>query len=331
MTTAYKSISRFSMCAVLLAAAGAHAQSAAPVGTGFVPGKAIRIVVPSSVGGSTDAVTRHLANRFTEGLGHTVVVDFRPGAGSVLGTDFVAKSAADGHTLLAAPASLSMSPGLYKLPFDPLRDLSPVSQLVAFPNLLVVHPSLPVKSVRELIALAKLRPGELHFGSSGIATGTHMSMELLKFATGINLVHVPYKGGAPGVIALLSGEMQVNFATITTSLPHVKNGRLRALAVSGAKRSLAAPEIPTIAEAGVKGFEYSSWIGLLAPAATPRGLINRLNMESVKAVQSPALKDYFTAEGAVAVGNSPEEFGAVVAAEIARWNKVIKAAGIKAE
>ncbi len=319
------------LCAAFVHAGAAAAQAVTPGTALFNPGRPIRIVVPSSAGGSTDFVTRQLAQKLTEALGQQVVVDFRPGAGSVIGTDLVAKAAPDGHTLLAAPASLTMSPGLYKLPFDPLRDLAPISQLAAFPNILVVHPSLPVNSVSDLIALARARPGQLHFGSSGIATGTHLSMELFKYMAGIDLVHVPYKGGAPGTIALIRGEVQANFATITTGLPHVKTGRLRALAVSTAKRSSAAPTLPTVAEAGVKGYEYASWIGLLAPSGTPRHLIERLHAESVKAVQTQEMKDIFTAEGSAAVGNTPEEFGAIIRTEVARWMKVIKAAGIRSE
>ncbi len=317
--------------AAIIQAGAAAAQGVTPSAGPAYPGKPIRIVVPSSAGGSTDFVTRQLAQKLSEALGQSVVVDFRPGAGSVIGTDLVAKAAPDGYTLLAAPASLTMSPSFYKLPFDPVRDLAPISLLAAFPNILVVHPSLPVKSVRELIAFSKARPGQLNFGSSGIATGTHLSMELLKYTAGINLVHVPYKGGAPSIIALLGGEVQVNFATITTALPHVKTGRLRALAVSTKRRSSAAPSVPTVAEAGLKDYDYASWIGLLAPAGIPRPIIARLHTESVKAVQTQEMKDIFTAEGSEAVGNTPEEFAAIVKTEVARWMKVIKAAGIKAE
>jgi tripartite-type tricarboxylate transporter receptor subunit TctC len=265
-------------------------------------------------------------------LGQSVIVDNRPGAGSVIGTDVVAKSAPDGYTLLAVAASFSMSPSLYKnLPFDPVRDFAPISLLSSLPNILVVHPSLPVKSVKELIAFAKARPGQLNFGSSGMATGTHMSMELLKHMTGIEMVHVPYKGGAPSVTALMSGEVQITFATISTALPHVKSGRLRALAVSTARRSPAAPEVPTIADAGVKGYDYASWIGLLAPAKTPPAIVSRLNAEAVKALQTPEIKAILAVEGSEPVGNSPEQFAAILNTEVARWAKVVKSAGIKAD
>jgi len=287
--------------------------------------------VPQSAGGSTDLVARPLAQRLGDALGQSVVVDNRPGAGSVIGTDLVAKAAPDGYTLLAVAASVTMSPSLYKLPFDPLRDLAPISQLSSLPNILVVHPSLPVTSVKELVAFVRQRPGQLNFGSSGMATGTHLSMELLMYMTGVRMVHVPYKGGAPGVSALLAGETQVNFATISTALPHVKSGRLRALAVSTAQRAAAAPEVPTIAEAGIKGYDYSSWIGLLAPARTPSAVVTRLNVESVKAIRTPEVKAILAVEGSEPVGNSPDEFSAIMQTEVARWMKVVKAAGIKGD
>ena len=312
--------------AVTLACAGVldgHAQN--------YPNKSIRIIVPQSAGGSTDLVARPLAQRLGDALGQSVVVDNRPGAGSVVGTDLVAKAAPDGYTLLAVAASVTMSPSLYKLPFDPLRDLAPISQLSSLPNILVVHPSLPVTSVKELVAFVRQRPGQLNFGSSGMATGTHLSMELLMYMTGVRMVHVPYKGGAPGVNALLAGETQVNFATISTALPHVKSGRLRALAVSTAQRAAAAPEVPTIAEAGIKGYDYSSWIGLLAPARTPSAVVTRLNVESVKAIRTPEVKAILAVEGSEPVGNSPDEFSAIMQTEVARWMKVVKAAGIKGD
>jgi tripartite-type tricarboxylate transporter receptor subunit TctC len=295
------------------------------------PTRPLRIIVPQSAGGSTDLVARPLAQKLADALGQSVVVDNRPGAGSVIGTDLVAKAAPDGYTLLAVAASVTMSPSLYKLPFDPVRDLAPVSQLTSLPNILVVHPSLPVSNVREFIALAKMRPGQLNFGSSGVATGTHLSMELLMYMTGIKLVHIPYKGGSLNVNALIGGETQVNFSTISTALPHVKSGRLRALAVSSATRATAAPDVPTIAESGVKGYDYTSWIGLLAPAKTAPAIIARLNAEAVKAIRTPDIKAILAVEASEPVGSSPAEFDLVMRSEVARWMKVVKAAGIKGE
>ena len=295
------------------------------------PTKPIRIIVPQSAGGSTDLVARPLAQKLADALGQSVVVENRPGAGSVIGTDLVAKAAPDGYTLLAVAASVTMSPSLYKLPFDPIRDLATISQLTSLPNILVVHPSLPVKSVRELVTFARSRPGQLNYGSSGVATGTHLSMELLMYMTGIRLVHIPYKGGSLNVNALIGGETQVNFSTISTALPHVKSGRLRALAVSTSKRAAAAPDVPTIAESGVKDYDYSSWIGLLAPAKTPQSIIARLNAEAVKAIRTPDIKAILAVEASEAVGSSPAEFDAVMKAEVARWMTVVKAAGIKGQ
>ena len=295
------------------------------------PSKPIRIIVPQSAGGSTDLVARPLAQQLAQTLGASVVVENRPGAGSVIGTDLVAKAAPDGYTLLAVAASVTMSPSLYKLPFDPLRDLAPISQLTSLPNILVVHPSMPIKSVKELIAFVKARPGQLNFGSSGIATGTHLSMELLMYMTGMKMVHIPYKGGSLNVNALIGGETQVNFSTISTALPHVQSGRLRGLAVSTAKRAAAAPDVPTIAQAGVPGYDYSSWIGLLAPAKTPQAIIAKLNAESIKAMQAPEMKAIMAVEASEPVGSTPDEFDTVMKTEVARWMKVVKAAGIKSE
>jgi tripartite-type tricarboxylate transporter receptor subunit TctC len=309
---------------VFIHAGAAHAQA--------YPTKPIRLIVPQSAGGSTDLVARPLAQKLTEVFKQAIVIDNRTGAGSTIGSDIVAKSAPDGYTLLAVAASFSMSPSLYrKLPFDPIRDFAPITQLSAFPNILVVQPSLPVKSVKELIAYAKARPGQLNFGSSGVATGTHLSMEQFMYLTGIKMVHVPYKGGAPSVNALLGGEVQVTFATISTALPFVKAGRLRALAVSTARRSASAPEVPTIAESGLPGYDYASWIGLLAPAKTPAAIVMKLNAEVVKAIRSPELKVILDVEASEPIGNSPEAFAAILKTEVARWAKVVKAAGIKAD
>jgi tripartite-type tricarboxylate transporter receptor subunit TctC len=308
---------------LLIAAACASAQN--------YPSKPVRIIVPQSAGGSSDLVARPLAAQLTQSLGQSVVVENRPGAGSVIGTDLVAKAPPDGYTLLVVAASVTMSPSLYKLPFDPVRDLAPISQLTSLPNLLVVHPSLPVKSVKELVAFAKARPGELNFGSSGVATGTHLSMELLTHMTGMKMVHVPYKGGSLNVNALIAGETQVNFSTISTALQHAKSGRLRALAVSTLKRSAAAPAVPTVSEAGVAGYDYSSWIGLLAPAKTPSAVVGRLNADANKAIHAPEMKAILAVEASEAVGTTPEEFDALMKREVTRWMQVVRAAGIKGE
>ena len=296
------------------------------------PSRPIRLVVPQSPGGSTDQVARPLARQLGEMLGQPVVVDNRAGAGSVIGTDIVAKAAPDGYTLLLVAASFTIGPSMYKrLPFDPERDFAPITLVSAFPNILVVHPSLPVTSVSELISYLRKNPGKANYSSSGMGTGTHLSMELLKHLTGIDLLHIPYKGGALSVNALLAGEVQVTLATISTALPHVKSGRLRALAVTSLERVSALPEVPTLAESGVPGYEYSSWIGLLAPAKTPRAVIEKLGAEAARAARTPEMRSIHALEGAEPVGNSPDEFASQIRAELSRWQKLVDATGIKAD
>lgn len=310
----------------MLLVAGAHAADAR------YPVRTVRIIVPQSAGGSTDLVARAVAQKLGEALKENVIVENRPGAGSLHGTEAVAKSPPDGHTLLVVAASFTINPSLRKnLPFDPVRDFAPVSQLVTLPHVLVVHPSLPVKSVKELVALAKAKPNELNFGSSGIATSTHLAAELFMHHAGIKMVNVPYKGGAPGMTALLSGEVHLYFATISTALPHIKAGKLRPLGVTSAKRSTAAPEYPTIAQAGLSGYQHQSWVGMLAPAKTPRPVVTRLNAEVVKIVQAADMKALLLREGLEAAGDAPEEFDKDIKDEIAKWQKLTKAAGIKPE
>jgi tripartite-type tricarboxylate transporter receptor subunit TctC len=307
----------------------ATAQAATAPATNY-PTKPIRIIVPQSAGGSTDLAARVVTQRLSEALGQTLVVDNRPGAGSLNGTETVAKAPADGYTLLAVAASFTINPSLHeKLPFDPVRDFAPITRLAALPHILVVHPSLPVKSVKDLITLAKARPGELNYASSGVATSTHLAAELFKHLTGTDMVQVPFKGGAPGVVGLLSGQVQLYFATISTALPHVKSNKIRALAVTTGKRSIVAPEFPTIAEAGVAGYEHASWIGLLAPARTPRAVVSRLHMESVKVINIPEVQTLLLRDGLEPVGDDPVEFSHTIRNEVAKWMKVVKAAGIK--
>jgi tripartite-type tricarboxylate transporter receptor subunit TctC len=313
--------------AAALFSASVYAQTAAQY-----PTKPIRIVVPQSAGASTDLTARLIAQKLNGVLGQSVIVDNRPGAGSIIGTDLVAKAAPDGYTLLVVASSITLNPTLYKdLPFDPVRDLAPITQLSSFPNMLVVYPAVSVKTVKDLIALAKSKPGALNYGSSGTATGTHLSAELFKYMTGVDMVHVPYKGGGPGIQALLGGQVQLYFATIVSVLPHVRGGKLRAVAVTTAMRSPAAPDVPTIAESGVPGYDHGPWNGFLAPARTPRAIIVRLNEEVARIIHAPETKAVFTNEGAEPVGNKPEEFAAIIKNETAKWAKVIRAAGIKAD
>ena len=314
----------------LVLAAGSNAEAATASATPGYPNRPVRVIVPQSAGGSTDLAARIVLQRMTENMGQTFVVDNRPGAGSLNGTDTVAKSAPDGYTLLAVAASFSINPSLHKdLPFDPIRDFAPVTRFAALPHILVVHPTLPVKSVKELIALAKAKPGELNYASSGVATSTHLATELFKYLTGTDMVQVPYKGGAPGMIGLLSGQVQLYFATISTALPHVKSGKVRALAVTTAKRSVVAPEYPTVAEAGVRGYEHASWVGMLAPARTPAPILAALHAQAVKALEREDVKSALLRDGLETVGDPPQEFAVVIKAEVAKWFKVVKAAGIK--
>jgi tripartite-type tricarboxylate transporter receptor subunit TctC len=296
------------------------------------PVKPVRIIVPQSAGGSTDFAARAVAQKLGELLKENFIVDNRPGAGSINGTDAVAKAAPDGYTLLAVAASFTINPSLHKqLPFDPIRDFAPVTQMAGLPHLLIAHPSMPVKSVKDLIAVAKSKPGEINYASSGIATSTHLAAELFMYMTGTRMLNVPYKGGAPAMVAMLSGECQINFATISTALPHARAGRLRGIAVTSAKRSITAPEFPTIAESGVPGYEHNSWIGLLAPAKTPPAIVEKLNSETAKVVQLPEVKTLLLREGLESHGGSSREFEGIIKAEVAKWLKLTKAAGIKSQ
>lgn len=296
------------------------------------PTKPVRIIVPQSAGGSTDLVARPLAKVLGENMGQNFFVENRPGAGSIIGSDAVAKSAPDGYTLLMVAASFSINPSIYrKLPFDAVTDFSPITQVSAFPNILVVQSSSPIKTVQEFFVTARAQPGKLNYASSGIGTGTHLSMEMMKYLAKLDIVHVPYKGGAPAVNGLLGGQVQVNLATISTALPHVKSGALRALAVSTGQRWPSTPELPTLAEAGLKGYDYASWVGMFAPAKTPPAIVNRLWNESSKAARSAEMKGVLAQEAAEPIGNSPEQFAAIVEREIATWKKVVEAAGIKQE
>ncbi len=318
---------RCAISACLLAAfsiAGfAHAQT--------YPSKTIRMVVPFPPGGTTDILGRVAAQKLGEALGQQVVVDNRPGAGGNIGTEAVAKSAPDGYTLLTDPGStLTINPSLFaKLPFDPLKDFAPVSILAAVPNLLVVHPSLPVRSVKELIALAKSKPGQLNYASTGAGQSTHLSMELFKTMARVDMTHVPYKGSAPAVTDLLGGHVLLMFDNMPSALPHVKAGKLRGIAVSTAKRSPVTPDIPTVAESGLPGFEVSVWFGVLAPAGTPREITERLNGILVKALHSADVRERLSAQGAEPIGNSAAEFTAVMKRDLAKWAKVVKDANIK--
>lgn len=288
------------------------------------PQKPIRLVIPFSPGGGTDLLARAVSDKLAEILGTSVIIDNRPGAGGTLGTAVVARAAPDGYTFLFTSASYTFTPSLYKeLPYDPLKDFKPVTMFASTPNILAVHPLLPVKNVKELIALARKRPGEIHFGSAGIGSNIHLTAELFTYMAKIKLAHVPYKGAGPGQIALMSGEVQVLMPAIQSAIPFVKSGRMRALAVSTKQRSPVLPDVPTIDEAGVPGYDKAAWFALFARAAVPESIITRVHQASVKVLKNPDIVKQLAAEGAVAVGNTPAEFDAFVRSEIAEWGKLI--------
>lgn len=311
---------------MLAAAAGsAGAQSAA------YPGKPVRIVVPSSPGGGTDILARIVAQKLTENLAQQFVVENRPGAGQIIGIEAVARSAADGYTLLMAASAIVINEVMYrKLPYATLRDFAPVTLGASLPNILVVHPALPVKSVRELIALAKARPGQLNYSSAGNGTSPHMSMELFRAMAGITLAHIPYKGTGPATTDLLAGQVQLSMPNVLTALPQIKGGKLRALGVTSGRRATGLPDIPAIAES-VPGYEAIQWYGVLAPAGTPREIVNKLQSEVARILVLPEVKERLSADGADPVGNRPEEFAAYIRAELGKWGKVVNAGGIKLE
>jgi tripartite-type tricarboxylate transporter receptor subunit TctC len=318
--------SKHLVCWVAAASAmgAAHAQEAA------WPVKPIRFVVGQAPGGATDIIARLVAGRLDAALGQNVIVENRTGAAGSIGAASVAKSPPDGYTILVISSSYAINPSLYSnLPFDPQKDLVPVTLLAEAPFLLVVHPSLPAKSVKELIGLAKAKPGMLTYGSGGIGSSGHLAGALFEGGAGVNLSHVPYRGAGQALVDLLAGQITLAFASVISSTPHVKQGRLRVLGQTGVKRSSALPQVPTIAEAGVTGYSTSTWYGLLAPAGTPQPVIERLSSAAGKTVLAPDLRSRMLADGAEPVGSSPAEFQKHLATEMAKWRKVVHAAGIK--
>jgi tripartite-type tricarboxylate transporter receptor subunit TctC len=295
------------------------------------PNRPIRIIVPQSPGASTDLTARMIGQKLNEAFKQPVVIDNRPGSSGIAGTEIVARSAPDGYTLMVVASSFSINPALgRKLPYDAVRDFTTVSQLSKFPNLLAAHPSFPAKTLPEVIAAAKAKPGQISYASAGLATGTHMSAELLKYMTGIELLHVPYKGGGPAMTAAIGGQTQLVISTSLGLMAHVRSGKLRPIAMTSAKRSPAAPDIPTVAET-VPGYEHEPWNGLFAPAGIPKPVLAKINAEVARAVHGAEIKKVFESEGASPVGSTPEEFGAVLKTEIEKWMKVAKAANIKLE
>lgn len=311
-------------CACLVLAGAAHAQT--------YPVRPVRIVVPTAPGGGTDLIGRVLAQRMTAAFGQSFVVDNKGGAGTTLGTDAVAKAAPDGHALLLTHVSLAFNVSYYrKLPFDAVKDLAPISLVASQPYILVVHPSLPAKSVGEFIALARAKPKLLSYASGGAGSGPFMAAELFRNVTRVELVHVPYRGAGSAFTDVIGGQVPVMFSTVSLALPHIRASRVRALGASSAQRIAAMPELPTLAEAGVRGYDFSTWYGLLAPAGTPRAIVLRLNEEAGKILDDADTRERFAADGIEPRKSSPEEFAAFIARDIERWAKVVAATGLRAD
>jgi tripartite-type tricarboxylate transporter receptor subunit TctC len=299
-------------------------------GAGAYPTKPVRLIVPTSPGGGTDFSARIIAPKLSEFFSQPVVVENRAGGGTIIGNEAVARAAPNGHTLLMGISSLTSIPYLYsKVPYDVTRDFSPVSQVITVPHLLVAHPSLPVRSVKELIAFAKARPGQINFAAGSAGSNPHLAMELFNHTTGVKMVHVPFKGQGPALSDVLGGHTSIMMGNLLSALPHAKSGRLRAFGVSSAKRASVAPDIPTLAEAGVRGFEVVQWFGVLAPAGTPSEIVARVHAGVVRVLQDPAVRERFVSDGAEPVGSTPEQFAAVIRADLNKWSKVIRDAGIK--
>ena len=314
------------LCATLVGcaiAAPGHAQS--------YPSRPIRVLVPFAPGGGTDLVARAVAAKMSESFGTSVVVDNRPGGNATIGNELAARALPDGYTLLMTSSALTINPNLYKkLPYDPVRDFAPISLATNVPYMLAAHPSLGVNTLQEFITLARAKTTPISFGSAGLGNGTHLSMELLMLVAKIDIVHVPYKGTGQALTDLLGNQIQVYWATMPPTLPHVRSGRLKGLAVGSLKRTKAAPELPTVSELGYPGFEAGSWFGMLAPAGTPKSVVARLNKEVVAALAAPELNERLSAEGAEPAANTPEEFAAFIKNELVKWAKVTKAARIAA-
>lgn len=306
---------------------------AAVAGAQTYPSKAVRVIVPFPPGAGVDIVTRAVSGRLGEALGQQLVIDNRAGAGGIVGAEVAAKAPPDGYTLFMGTAGiLTVIPHMNsKAPYLPERDFAPVSLVASVPSMLVVHPSLPVKSVKDLIALARAKPGAINYASTGNGTLPHLAAEFFKTQAKVNMVHVAYKGSAPATTDLLGGQVEVFFGNVLSVIGQVKNGRLRALAVTSLQRQAVAPEVPTMAESGFPGFEAGTWFGLLAPAATPREIINRLHADIAKVVRLPDVQERLAGQGATTVGNTPEQFAAYIKSESAKWAHVLKTSGVRAD
>jgi tripartite-type tricarboxylate transporter receptor subunit TctC len=329
------SISQLAVCSAVLGLSTSYAQVNPSVTKNLnieYPSKPVRMIVPLAPGGGSDIVGRLVAGALTDYWGQTVVVDNRPGAGSTVGTSLVAKSVADGYTLLVSSSSIAISPALYKnLSFNIKRDFTGITAIASQPSILAVHASVAANSIKELLFMAKANPGKLAYASAGIGSATHLGTELLKYIAGIDLLHIPYKSAGLATTALLSNEAQVLLTNMASVLPHAKSGKIKALGISSLKRSPLAPEIAAIAESGVPGFEYTTWYGMLAPAATPKSIVTKIQNDAAKLVKSTTLNDKFTAQGLEVIASTSTDFERFLGLEVDKWDKVIRSAGIRAE
>jgi tripartite-type tricarboxylate transporter receptor subunit TctC len=311
-----------SACLAAVIACAAHAQE--------YPSRPVRVIVPFAAGGPNDLIVRLVAQKLAASLGQPFLVENRAGAGGNIGTDYVAKSAPDGYTLLSVgPGSLIINPLMGKVPYDTERDFAPIALMARAPNALVAHPSLAAHSVKELIALARARPGAINYGSGGNGSTPHLAAALFAAMAGVELTHVPYKGTAPATADLIGGQVQIAFLGIPAVLPHVRSGKLRVLAVTGLQRSAELPDVPTVDESGVAGYEVNPWYGLLAPVGTPRAIVARLGAETTRVVRAAEMREKLAGQGAEAVGGTPEEYAAVIRADTATWTRVVGQAGLR--
>jgi len=312
--------------AACLVAAPVAAQSQA------YPTKPVRLVVASTPGGGTDITARAIGPKMSEHLGQQIIIENRAGATTTIGGEHVARSEPDGYTLLMGVSSITIIPHILRgLRYDPMKDFAPVSQVLVSPNIIVAHPSLPVRTVKELVAFARPRPGQLNFAAGGAGSSQHLAIELFLYMTNTKMVHVPYKGQGMALIDVVAGQVSLMMANVISALPHIRNARLRAIGVTGPKRSSVAPDIPTIAEAGVPGYAVLQWYGVLVPAATPRDIVGRVHAAVVHAVQDPKIRARIVADGGEPVGNTPEEFSAIIQADYKKWGDVIRKAGIRVD
>ncbi len=320
-----RTLSFLSAAVLAIAALPAHSADQA------YPNRPVRMIVPYAPGGNTDALARLIAQRLAQSLGQQVVVDNRPGGNTLIGTELVARAPADGHTIMLTTLTFTVVPTLYrKLPYDTLRDFTPITLAVTLPNVLVIHPAVPAKTLRELIAHAKLNPGKMSYASTGSGTSPHLSMELLKNMADIDLVHVPYKGGGPAMVDLIGGQIAAQFIGLPVAIPHISSGRLRALGVTSKTRASAAPGVPTMGET-LPGYELNPWFGMLGPAGMPKAVTARLQTETARILRAPEMKDHLNSMGAEPAATSSAEFAAHIRAEIPRYAKIVKEAGIKIE